>query len=210
MIAEVKSEPQVAFEEFQLYYESTEKVTERRIDTNRWNYSICTTIITVDGALLSWAIGNPQFALVSLIGVIVLSFMAGLYCSLWIAQIRDFKQLNHAKFQVLNNMAKLVKFSQEEKDIRSSYQPFEKEWELLKQNNAVQEMYRTNIIALNSSNIEYAIPAAFRILFLIIILATFVIAVRNWDVIMNAASLQLPPLTATPAPIPSAVPTITP
>ena len=29
-----------SFDEFKLYYESTEKVTDRRLDTNRWNYSI--------------------------------------------------------------------------------------------------------------------------------------------------------------------------
>ena len=35
----------LSFEEFQLFYESTEKVTDRRLNANRWNYSICIAIL---------------------------------------------------------------------------------------------------------------------------------------------------------------------
>lgn len=33
-----------SFEEFKLIYESAEKVTDRRLQTNRWNYVICIAI----------------------------------------------------------------------------------------------------------------------------------------------------------------------
>jgi len=37
--------PRFSFDEFKLYYDSTEKVTDRRLETNRWNYSICVAIL---------------------------------------------------------------------------------------------------------------------------------------------------------------------
>ena len=202
----------LAFEEFQLYYDTTERVTERRIATNRWNYSICTAILTLDGALFTWAIANPNFMVVSLTGLVVISFMAALYCSLWIGQIQDFKQLNNAKFTVLNRMAAYIRFSSSDTDNRKSYCPFDKEWAILKESKAVQEMYKTNIIALNSSNIEYAIPAAFRILFILIIAAAAIIAIRNWDLVPASTSLQFaaPTLTSMPVPTATIVPSVTP
>ena len=98
-------EMKLSFEEYHLYYESTEKVTERRLTTNRWNYSICTAIFVASTALLGWAASNPHFLVVALIAVIILCILAILFCSLWIAQIKDFKMLNNAKFDVLNEMA---------------------------------------------------------------------------------------------------------
>lgn len=65
-----------SFEEFKLFYESTERVTDRRIQTNRWNYSICIAILIAIASLAKWALSNsaffftvsPQFS----------------YCALWL------------------------------------------------------------------------------------------------------------------------------
>jgi uncharacterized membrane protein len=205
MTKAIDKKQDIAFEEFQLYYESTEKVTDRRIATNRWNYSICTAIAGVEGVLVSWALANPNFLVIAVVSAVVLAVMAILYCSLWIAQIQDFKMLNNAKFDVLNEMAPLMRFSNSANDSRCSYSPFAKEWERLKQRKAVQEMYSINIVALNSSNIEYLIPVAFRILFLLIIIVVIAVCIRNWDVALSSASLKLPLITPTPSagPIPT-------
>lgn len=158
-------QPPLAFEEFKLFYESAEKVTERRLAANRWNYSICTAILVAVIALARLGTASPTLALLSAIGMLLLCLFAALYCSLWIGQIRDFKSLNNAKFGVLEGMAPRVRFSHEAKDPRVSGEPFKEEWAALQKQNALQEAIGLKIVALKSSNIEYVIPRAFRVVF---------------------------------------------
>jgi hypothetical protein len=109
--------------------------------------------------------------------------MAALYSTLWIGQIRDLKELNNAKFTVINEMASHISFGDgSNKDI-ISYKPFEREWEALKAAQIAEEVKSINIVALKSSNIEYLIPKAFRVLFILIVVAVPLEAWRNYDAI---------------------------
>jgi len=188
------SEPRkkYAFEEMQLFYESTEKVTDRRLAANRWNYSICTAIVVSVAALINWGLSQPAFLIVSVLAVILLSGMATLFCSLWIGQIKDFKALNNAKFNVLNSMAPHVVFSDRDSDPRISYCPFEREWRALEDVKALQEVASQQIVALKSSNMEFLIPKAFRILFIGIIVSMFFIVGLNWQHLSNSSVLTIP------------------
>jgi len=181
----------LSYEEFQLFYESTEKVTDRRLNANRWNYSICTAILVANAGLLNWGIAKPEFLIIAVIGVLVLSGMATLFCSLWIGQIKDFKELNNAKFSVLNQMSPYVIFSENTDDPRTSYSPFEKEWVALQEAKAVQEVGQSNLIALKASNMEYLIPKAFRVLFILISLSMFWFSYINWQHINNGSALEV-------------------
>jgi len=60
-----------------------------------------------------------------------------------------------------------------------SYKPFAKEWEKLSKINALQEVHKGNLIALKSSNTEFFIPIAFRIIFMIIMLASLATIIIN-------------------------------
>ena len=82
-----------SFDEFKLYYESTEKVTDRRLATNTWNYGLCTAIMLAVAGLAGWASSRPDFRLVMLLAILILAGMGALLCSLWTGQIRDFKDL---------------------------------------------------------------------------------------------------------------------
>jgi hypothetical protein len=170
----------LSFEEFELYYESTEKVTDRRLETNRWNYSICLAILVAIAALIRWSLGTVTLLWVGFAGAGVLSVMAFLFCLLWIGQIRDFKKLNNAKFAVLNAMAPNLDFDFEKPGAVVSYCPFEKEWIRLAELNALEEVGKANIVALKSSNIEYFIPNAFCVLFTGIFAALILVIVLNW------------------------------
>lgn len=55
-----------AFEEFKLFYESAEKVTDRRLSANRWNYSICTAILIAIAGILNWGLSKTSFFLISI------------------------------------------------------------------------------------------------------------------------------------------------
>jgi hypothetical protein len=169
-----------SFEEFKLYYDSTEKVTDRRLDTNRWNYSICIAILVAIAVLSKWSLTTASLIWVGFAAVAVLSTMAILFCFLWIGQIRDFKKLNNAKFAVLNEMAPKLDFHPDRPGEVTSYCPFDKEWKRLAELDALSEVGKSNIIALKSSNVEYFIPKAFAALFASIILALILVTIFNW------------------------------
>ena len=164
-----------SFEEFKLYYESTEKVTDRRIANNNLNYSICVAVLIAIGYLWNWSIDHPKYSYPSLTLVCLLAIVAMLYTQLWLAQIRDYKRLNTAKFEVLNEMAPNIAFSEQkfssEVDIISS-KPFEKEWDKVKDLGGLQNKRRFNIIALKSSNQEYFVPQALFTIFILTAIAT--------------------------------------
>jgi hypothetical protein len=181
MVKELQSDEKVAFDEFKLYYESTEKVTDRRLEANRWNYSICTAILVAVGAIINWSLAKQEYFAISAVAVVVLSGMAVLYCTLWTGQIRDLKELNNAKFDILNAMAPSVCFGESAQDKRVSYCPFEREWNELKEAKIAQQVRSIKIIALKSSRIEYVIPQAFRILFLLIMAVVAVGAVLKFQ-----------------------------
>lgn len=58
----------LSFEEFKLYYDSTEKVTDRRIETNRWNYSICIAILVAIATITNWSLSTSALTWVGLSG----------------------------------------------------------------------------------------------------------------------------------------------
>jgi hypothetical protein len=174
-----------SYDEFKLMYESTEKVTDRRLQTNRWNYTICTAILIAIAGIVKYSVSNIPFFYIGLSFTVVLCGMAVLFCRLWIGQIRDFKSLNHAKFQVLNQMAPNLEYDLEHPDILTPYCPFEKEWHKLKEIEALQEQGKTNFIALKSTNIEYFIPKAFIALFLSAVIVVSVFLIPHKDKFEN-------------------------
>jgi uncharacterized membrane protein YkgB len=182
-LAEAKK---VSFDEFKLYYESTERVTDRRLSANTWNYSICIAIVVAIAGIVKWLTSNTSFFSVGLTAVLVLCIMAFLFCSLWLGQITDFKYLNNAKFKVLNDMAPNIEFDISHPNQISSFCPFEKEWKQLEEVKAAVEMGQRKIVALKSSNIEYFIPQALRALFLLISIAVVLAVIFNWAAFINS------------------------
>jgi hypothetical protein len=174
------AEPRLSFDEFKLYYESTEKVTDRRLETNRWNYSICIATLVAIAVLIRWSLTTVALLWVGLTGVALLSLMAVLFCMLWVGQVRDFKMLNKAKFEILNDMAHRVDFKPDAPGSVLSFCPFEKEWKRLDELKALHEVGASDIIALKSSNSEYFIPKAFAILFAGVLLTLPVVVALNW------------------------------
>jgi hypothetical protein len=98
-----------------------------------------------------------------------------------------FKYLNQAKFEVLNEMARNMVFGDKEPDLTLvSCNPFEKEWNKLKQLNAVKQWWLYNIVALRSSDLEFFVPNAFRLIFLIVLIIYLVPALWRCDLLIDA------------------------
>ncbi|NIV93080.1 hypothetical protein GWN42_09830 [candidate division KSB1 bacterium] len=189
MNSDLTNDKKLSFEEFKLFYESTEKVTDRRLLANRWNYSICLVILVAIAGLIKWTLTDDSFFFLGISATLILSVMAFLFCSLWIGQIRDFKSLNNAKFKVLNEMAPKMEFDAANPNLMVSFCPFEKEWQVLQENKAAQEISQINIVALKSSNTEFFIPKAFRILFLLLIAGIITFVLLNWDFLINSLEI---------------------
>lgn len=187
----------LSFDEFKLYYDSTEKVTDRRLETNRWNYSICIAILVAIATITNWSLSNPVLIWVGLLADALLCVMAILFCALWIGQIRDFKNLNNAKFAVLNEMAPSLDYDVGNPGAVISFCPFDKEWKKLTELHALQEVGHSNIIALKSSNIEYFIPKAFVALFISILVALMFVATMHWP-LMSITQQHVKPIASSP------------
>ena len=69
----------LSFEEFKLYYESTEKVTDRRLRTNQWNYSVCVATLVAIAAILKWSLSAVILLWVGFAAVVILCVMAILF-----------------------------------------------------------------------------------------------------------------------------------
>ncbi len=186
MSSKTTKNTKVSFDEFKLFYESTEKVTDRRLSANTWNYSICIAIVVAIASIITWSAKNAPFFYVGLLPIFVLSIMAILFCSLWTRQIADFKYLNNAKFKVLNDMAPHIEFDVSHPNQLTSFCPFEKEWQKMEEVKAAVEVGQHKIIALKSSSIELFIPKAFKLLFSFINVSILIVIIFNWNSFINA------------------------
>ena len=159
----------LSFDEFSLYYASTEKVTDRRIETNRWNYSICVATLIACALIANWTVEKPTSAWMGYTAIGVLSSIALLFCMLWVGQIRDFKRLNDAKFKVLNEMAPRLGFEPVGQTQVLSFRPLEREWDKLLAASAAKPVKGLNLVALSSSSLEVFMPVAFGVLFAVVL-----------------------------------------
>lgn len=200
---ELTSKHPLSFDEYKLYYETTEKVTERRIAANRWNYSVCIAIIVAISALVAWCSSRPTFFTFAVVAVAIFSTCGALFCGYWLSEIRSAKLLNAAKFAVLNEMAKQVVF--EDGKLRS-FEPFAKEWDLVVANEGARSIRGLRgRLALSSSGAELFTPRVFRGVFLAIGVGTVASALVAVAVPPSRPYLPLSPTAVPVTQVPSGV-----
>lgn len=178
-----RSSPVYSGEEYRLYYESTEKVIDRRLALNAWNYGICIAILVASGFLANWAVSKSELRLVLLVGIALGAAMGAMLCYLWRGQISDYKKLNAAKFEVLNAMAPYVQFD----DSRKSFEPFRREWDILEAQKVVVTQRDGRIAVLQSSKVELLIPMAFLLFYLVVLGVVSIVIVTNWTALQKDA-----------------------
>lgn len=182
--------PQYSFEEYRLLYESTVHITDARIATNRWNYSVSVAIIAAEAVLINHSLEEPESMFVALTAAALLAGLAIMFCVFWIGQISDYKLLNKAKFEVLAEMAPKVRFP----DLPSavSFAPFQKEWERLQKDKGLISVNARGkkIEALGSSGTEYFLPRAICFLLIAVLFYSILIGLLNWDSYIDSASFH--------------------
>jgi hypothetical protein len=176
-----------SWEEYKLYFETTEKVIDRRISLNTWNYGICVALLVASGLLANWLVSKAELRLTILAAIGILSVMGMLLSRLWYRQVKDLKLLNNAKFEVLEAMAPHVNFP----DSRPSFETFKKEWAILGRQGATAKKWGLKVDVLKSSSAEFALPWSFGAVFLVIIVLSVAIGWFNWDQ-LKAGIFKLP------------------
>ena len=104
-------------EQYKLYVEMTDRGTTRRAHTNRFYVSLLSGLL----ALLSIVVTKDGVAGIPTIVLSGIAVLGMLLCILWFFTIRDYRRLNGAKFQVINEM---------EQHLPS--RPYDREWEIVK------------------------------------------------------------------------------
>ncbi len=103
-------------EQYKLYVEMADRISDRRERTNRFYISLLSVLL----ALLSIAVGRNildgfQTVVFMIIGILGLGL-----CILWNINIRSYRQLNSGKFKVIHEMEQDLPFS-----------CYDREWEIL-------------------------------------------------------------------------------
>ena len=101
-------------EQYKLYVEMADRISERRLQTNKFYISLLTGLSTLLSIFISVKTFNQNviFIIISLLGITL--------CILWHTNIWSYRQLNSGKFKVIHEMEHYLPFP-----------CYEKEWKLL-------------------------------------------------------------------------------
>jgi len=101
-------------EQYKLYVEMADRISKRRMQTNKFYISLLSGLLALLSILVSMGKFNQTviFIIISLLGIAL--------CTLWHINIRSYRQLNSGKFKVIHEMEQYLPFP-----------CYYKEWELL-------------------------------------------------------------------------------
>jgi hypothetical protein len=172
-----------SFEEFKLFFETAEKTTEIRLATNKFNYSISITMLAGIALIWKWAAAvartDYSYYCMGITLIFILSLFALWFSVYWFRFIIDYKNLNSAKFKVLESMVKNIYFADTDRRINIvSANPFEQEWEILKKRKHLQ-MNNKGELYLRANKAEKYLPLAFGLIFLLILCVALLIIILN-------------------------------
>src|SRR5258708_30257184 len=85
-------------EQYKLYVESSQKVSEKRISTGNYLLTVSSSLLTVFGVLSTLHIGGAWLAVIPIAGLAV--------STSWFGLVTQYKNLNPAKFKVIHELEK--------------------------------------------------------------------------------------------------------
>ena len=133
-------------EQYKLYVEMTDRVSQRREQANRFYVSLVAAIVALLVVLARFDVADGAWPVVFLI-----SGLFGAALSIvWFVNIRSYRQLNSAKYEVINKMEEQLPVA-----------GYSDEWDMLRSRNTV-------VGPLGLSGIEQFVPIIFIGLFLLI------------------------------------------
>lgn len=136
-------------QQYKLYVEMMDKVSERRIKNNTFYISLISSLIAFMSLV---SVKIEKFFIDNKILLLLIAILGLLLCYIWYSNINSYKQLNSLKFQVIHEMEKQL-----------PYPCYFREWEILKQGNELQKYNRLN-------NIEKSVPLLLSIPYFILLI----------------------------------------
>lgn len=103
-------------EQYKLYVEMADRVSARRVETNRFYISLLTALL----ALLSIVIERNILPTLQFAILLIVALLGLVLCYVWIINIRSYRQLNSGKFKVIHEMEQQLPFA-----------CYDREWEIL-------------------------------------------------------------------------------
>jgi hypothetical protein len=146
------------FEQYKLYVDSAEKVSNKRMSSNSYFLAINTGLISLLGLVLSsktTLIDEKFIVITGILGVVV--------CIIWFLIILSYKQLNSGKFALIHKIEK-------ELPIRLFFE----EWEMLGKGEDVKKYFPI-------SHVELLVPFVFLIFYVFLILSSVKIRLPIFD-----------------------------
>lgn len=169
---EANNLPLYSFEEFRMMYESTELISDRKISFNRNNASLCLLVIAGQGAAASWMYKVKELQVFTPIVLVPISILAIIFCLYWNGQLWAFKELNGAKFQVLEEMADRVTFPDYKERSIVSMNPFLREYQILNEKKHLAQNNK-GLLLQKSNFAETIVPKSFMTFFICEIILSF-------------------------------------
>lgn len=174
--------PCYSFEEFRMMYDSTELISERRITFNRNNASLCLLVIAGQGVSSSWLYKEKSLAMLGPVALITISILAIIFCLYWNGQLWAFKELNSAKFQVLEEMADRVAFPDYRARSIISMNPFMREYQILTEKNKIVKGAK-GLLLQRSNFAETIVPKSFIVFFAGVIILSIIWLLSNFGLL---------------------------
>lgn len=160
-----EKQDELLLEQYKLYVELADRLSERRINTTSTFYSLVNTlIISSFGVLTAFKIGDSANGIL----MILIAVLGILFTVNWASTIRSYRSLAAAKYQVIFEMEKRLPFP-----------VFQAEWEAIRNNLSLSTSY-TAIIS-----IEKIIQTLFIGLYLFI----FILGIQSWSMEAKTVSI---------------------
>ena len=149
------------FMQYELCVEMADRISSRRSTANNFFLSVNTLLVAVIGALSRLGSNSISY---SLLWAIIASVGGVLFCLCWATTIRRYRDLNNAKFNVINAIEKELPVS-----------AFTTEWKYLCQGKNADE-YR------HLTAVEYWVPIIFVGLYVLLII---VASILSWNLLSH-------------------------
>ena len=117
------------------------------------------------GVIAGWSHDKPDTIWFAFGLTIAISILGFFFCRWWREQLIWYKDLNTAKFDVLNEMAPYVVFPGYANSTVKSAEPFDREWKRLEERKQLQPRGNKGVFALKASLSELMVPISFQLFF---------------------------------------------
>lgn len=106
----------ILFEQYKLYVEMADRISQRRAQTNQFYITVLSALFVI----LSLIVSNGLYQNLLYIIVSVIAGIGIILCIVWFKNIKSYKQLTSGKFLVIHQMEEKLPFD-----------AYKKEWEIL-------------------------------------------------------------------------------